>query len=136
MEPGLKQKRPASVGPQLKLGGRKTAQRSGRKITPHQRPKAATPPGVAQNHSWISVYRTRNSGSLCSEVQAISHFRHSASAAGLELSGHPGAQALPLGSVMLQSYESGLKVRAVILPPPNLRHPATAEYVWGSLAKE
>ena len=37
---------------------------------------------------------------------------------------------------MLQSYESGLKVRVVILPPPNLRHPATAEYVWESLAKE
>lgn len=79
---------------------------------------------------------TRNSGSLRSEVQAISYDRHSASAAGLELSGHPGAKALPLGSVMLQSYESGLKVRAVILPPPNLRHPATAEYVWESLAKE
>lgn len=62
----------------------------------------------------------------------VSNGRHLKSTARKELSCHLGARALPSGSVMLHSHKKVLwtKVMAVILLPPNLRHPATAEYFW------
>lgn len=66
MEAGLEPKWPASVGPQLKSGaGRRSKDQEGelcewKKITPHQRPKAATPGGVAQNQETTEDQRIQS----------------------------------------------------------------------------